>query len=85
MTRTHAQWLVIGALSLAGAAALFAPSARSQMSAMPSWIAIGVAASGNGSTAWFHEPSSRQALACHTVPAGPAGAASIQCAVAKLP
>lgn len=83
MTRTST--LVIVALSLAGAAALWAPSARSQMSAMPSWIAIGVATSGNGSTAWFHEPSSRQALACHTVPSGPAGAASIQCVMAKLP
>ena len=85
MTRTRTRWLVIVALSLAGTAALWAPSARSQMSAMPSWIAIGVAASGSGSTAWFHEPSSRQALACHAVTGGPPGAASIQCVMAKLP
>jgi len=77
--------LVITVLSLAGAAAFWAPSARSQMTAMPSWIAIGVSSSGNGSTAWFHEPSSRQALACHSVPSGAAGAVSIVCATAKLP
>jgi hypothetical protein len=52
---------------------------------MPSWVPIGVSASGNGSTAWFHEPSSRQALACHAVPAAGGGVASVQCAVAKLP
>jgi hypothetical protein len=33
---------------------------------------------------WFHEPSSRQALACQTVNQG-AGLASIQCARTTLP
>jgi hypothetical protein len=85
MMTIHVRSLVIGAPALAGAAALWAPTARSQVSAMPSWVPIGVSASGNGSTAWFHEPSSRQALACHAVPAAGGGVASVQCAVAKLP
>ena len=77
--------LVLAGLVLAGAAALWAPTARSQVSAMPSWVPIGVSASGNGSTAWFHEPSSRQALACHAVPGSGGGIASVQCVTAKLP
>jgi len=77
--------LVIAALSLAGAAGFWAPSARSQMTAMPSWIPIGVSASANGSTVWFHEPHSRQALACHSVASGTTNAPSIACAAAKLP
>ena len=77
--------LVLAGLVLAGAAALWAPTARSQVSAMPSWVPIGVSASGNGSTAWFHEPSSRQALACHAVPASGGAIANVQCVTAKLP
>ena len=85
MIRTHSSALLIAALSLAGAAALWAPGARSQVTAMPSWVPIGVSSTGNGSTVWFHEPSSRQALACHALPSGPAGATSVQCVQVKLP
>jgi hypothetical protein len=67
-----------------GVAALFAPAARSQILAAPSFIPIGVAASGSTSTAWFHEPSSRQALACQTVSQG-TNLSGIQCVATKLP
>ena len=60
------------------------PSAKSQVVAIPSYVPIGVSASGSSSTVWFHEPSSRQALACQTVQQG-SGVSSIQCVSAKLP
>ena len=65
-------------------AAVLPTSARSQVQALPSFVPIGVSSSGNTSTVWFHEPSSRQALACQTVQQG-SGLASIQCVAIKLP
>lgn len=80
--------LAFGASVVAGVAltvaAMFASTARSQVHAGPSFVPIGVSSSGNTSTVWFHEPSSRQALACQTVNQG-AGLASIQCARTTLP
>jgi len=61
-----------------------APLAKSQMQASPSYIPIGVSSTGNTSTAWFHEPYSRQALACQTVSSG-GSLSSIQCVAGKLP
>jgi hypothetical protein len=58
-------------------------TARSQINAAPSWVPIGVAASGGGSTAWFHEASSRRVLACTT--AGSVTAPTVHCASATLP
>lgn len=58
--------------------------AGSQVVAVPSYVPIGVSASGNASTVWFHEPSSRQALACQTVQQG-SGLSGIQCVSTKLP
>jgi hypothetical protein len=58
-------------------------TARSQINAAPSWVPIGVAASGGGSAVWFHEASSRRVLACQT--AGTPGAPSVHCATATLP
>lgn len=77
------------ALAAAAAiAALFvfalAPSARSQVQATPSFVPIGTSSSGSTSTVWFHEPSSRQAVACQTVQQGGALSA-IQCVAARLP
>lgn len=73
------------ALVLAGAVVLALP-ARSQINAAPSWVPIGVAASGNASTAWFHEPGSRQAVACLTVAKpGGGGLAAIECVAGRLP
>ena len=75
--------LSIAALLLVLAAVVFmSPSARSQIQTAPSFIPIGVSASGNGSTVWFHEPSSRQVLACHSNNTSPA---SVQCVASKLP
>ncbi|PKO55830.1 MAG: hypothetical protein CVU28_05075 [Betaproteobacteria bacterium HGW-Betaproteobacteria-21] len=65
-------------------ALVFAPSARSQLDLSPSYVPIGVSSSGNSSTAWFHQPSSRTALACQTVSTA-SGLSSIQCVTAKLP
>lgn len=73
-----------GSLVTLALAAVFAPAARSQIQATPSYVPIGVSASGNTSTVWFHEPSSRQALACQTVQQS-SGLTSIQCVAAKLP
>ena len=60
------------------------PSAHSQIQASPSYVPAGVAASGSTSTIWFHEPSSRQAVACQTVGQG-SSLSGIQCVSAKLP
>lgn len=75
--------LILAAAIIIGAA-LLSPLARSQMQASPSYIPIGVSASGNTSTVWFHEPFSRQALACQTI-SGAGGLSAIQCVAAKLP
>lgn len=61
------------------------PLAKSQMQASPSYVPIGVASTGNASTAWFHEPFSRQVLACQTVVTAGSGLSGIQCVTSKLP
>ena len=72
------------ALSAMVLAAALTPSARSQVQAAPSFVPSGVSQSGSTSTVWFHEPSSRQTLACQTVQQG-SGLSSIQCVAGKLP
>jgi hypothetical protein len=67
-------------LALAGGWSL---TARSQINAAPSWVPIGVAASGGGSAVWFHEASSRRVLACQS--AGTPSAPTVHCATATLP
>ena len=74
-----------GSLAALALVTILVPVARSQALATPSYVPIGVSSSGNTSTVWFHEPSSRQALACHTVVAPGTGLTSIQCVAAKLP
>ena len=77
--------LATGLLAALVAATLLSGLARSQVNASPSWVPIGVSASGTASTAWFHEPSSRQTVACRTAES-PAGAPlTIQCVAGKLP
>ena len=66
-------------------AALMSPLARSQIQASPNLIPIGVSSSGNVSTVWFHEPNTRQALACSTAVGPNAASPSIQCVGTKLP
>lgn len=74
----------IAAISATVAVAMFAVPARSQIVASPSFVPIGTSSSGSGSTVWFHEPSSRQVVACQAASQG-AGGLSIQCARAALP
>ena len=65
------------------AAAVFMPSARSQIQVTPSLLPIGVASAGNTSMVWFHEPSTGWVVACQST--GGAGVTGVQCAVGKLP
>ncbi|WP_341887246.1 hypothetical protein [Variovorax sp. YR752] len=76
--------LIAATFAALALAVALAPTARSQVQATPSFTPIGVSSSGNTSTVWFHEPSSRQAVACQTVQQG-ASLSSIQCVVTKLP
>jgi hypothetical protein len=61
------------------------PVASSQIRANPSYLPIGASASGNASTAWFHEPSTGRALACQTVVTAGSGLTGIQCVATRLP
>ncbi len=73
------------AAALVPLALLLAPQARSQINTTPTLQPIGVSASGNTSTAWFHEPSSRLAVACQTVGSAQGGPSGIQCVTTRLP
>ena len=77
----------VTALAVAVPAVLFfaTPAANSQIRANPSFQVIGASASGNTSTAWFHDPSSGRAIACQTVVTAASGLTGIQCAATKLP
>jgi len=59
--------------------------AQPMINASPSWVPLGVSASGTSSTAWFHEPSSRQVVACRTHEGSGSNAGTVQCTVGKLP
>jgi hypothetical protein len=75
---------VPAAIVAVAAALLLAPPARSQINTTPTLSPIGVSAAGGESTVWFHEPSSRLAVACQTVStSGRLGA--IQCVSTRLP
>ena len=74
---------VIAVVATIGSAAALVPIARSQIQAGPSYVPIGVAASGSSSMAWFHHPASGRVLACE--PTSNAGSSTIQCIAAKLP
>jgi hypothetical protein len=85
MSRSTLGLIAVGTVAAVAAVAALAPVARSQIQAMPSYVPIGVSSSNGVSTAWFHEPSSRQALACQTVATADAGPAAIKCVGTKLP
>ena len=76
--------IAIALLALAAAAVMSGP-AKSQINASPSWVPIGVSTSGTSSTVWFHEPSSRQAVACRAVESQGNTLSGVQCVVGKLP
>jgi hypothetical protein len=76
----------IGAAFAAAALVFLTQQARSQMiNASPSLIPIGVSSSGSTSTAWFHEPHSRLAVACQTVAGQGQSLSSVLCVTTKLP
>jgi hypothetical protein len=76
--------LGISLVAVAAVAAIAQPTARPQVQATPSYIPIGVAASGSASTAWFHNPASGTVLACQSSASG-AALSNIQCVTTKLP
>ncbi|MBI5720320.1 MAG: hypothetical protein HZC37_21810 [Burkholderiales bacterium] len=78
---------LLALLALLGlaATALMSGPARSQINASPSWVPIGVSTSGTSSTVWFHEPSSRQAVACRAIESQGNALSGVQCVVGKLP
>lgn len=80
--------VVLGASAFAAGlvlvgATMLSSTARSQIQASPSYVPIGVSASGNASAVWFHEPLSRQTVVCLTV--GQGASLGIQCARTTLP
>lgn len=83
MNRASLRNSVIAVLATIGLAAAVLPIARSQIQAAPSYVPIGVAASGSSSMAWFHHPASGRVLACQATSNG--GGPGIQCVIAKLP
>ena len=83
MPRSLPRFSVPAALLALAAAAVFIPSARSQIQVTPSLLPIGVASAGNTSMVWFHEPSTGRVVACQS--SGGAALTGVQCAVGKLP
>jgi hypothetical protein len=83
MPRSLPRLSVVAALLALAAAAVFIPSARSQVQVTPSLLPIGVASAGNTSMVWFHEPSTGRVVTCQST--GGAGVTGVQCAVGKLP
>ena len=79
-------WLVpvLAAVMLA-AVAVALPFARAQVQVSPSYVPLGVAASGNTSTAWFHQPSAGTVVACQAVAGAGGSVSTIQCVTSKLP
>ena len=83
MPRSLPRLSVVAVLLALAAAAVFIPSARSQIQVTPSLLPIGVASAGSTSMVWFHEPSTGKVVACQAT--GGASLTGVQCAVGKLP
>lgn len=83
MPRSLPRFSVAAVVLALVAAAVFIPSARSQIQVTPSLLPIGVASAGNTSMVWFHEPASGKVVACQST--GGASLTGVQCAVGKLP
>lgn len=75
----------VAAVALVPLALLLAPQARSQINTTPTLQPIGVSASGGTSTAWFHEPSARLAVACQTIVSAQGAPTGVQCVTTRLP
>lgn len=85
MNRRRLRFLGVAALLALALAWPLAHQARSQINTAPTLQAVGVSASGNTSTAWFHEPQSRQVVACQAVLGQGSSLAGVQCTTARLP
>lgn len=68
-----------------GYAIAIASQAQSQFNASPNWVPIGVASGAGSNVAWFHEPSSRQALACRLVEGQGGNPSAVICTSGRLP
>jgi len=84
MKRNVLRMVGLSSLAIIAWVAIAQPT-RPQIQAAPSYIPIGVAASGNASMAWFHNPSTGTVLACQSGPGQGANLSNIQCVTAKLP
>ena len=84
MNARHLSFAAVGMAATLAVIAALAPAAHSQVQTGPSLVPIGTSTSGSTSTVWFHEPSSRQAVACQTVQQA-SGLSSIHCVSARLP
>ena len=77
--------LLIAASTALVTAALVLPYAQAQVQGIATYVPMGVAASGSGSMAWFHQPSSGAVVACQSAAASTGTVSGIQCVKAKLP
>jgi len=85
MSSNFIRILGVTVLATVGWVAVAQPTLKPQIQAAPSYIPVGVAASGNASTAWFHNPSTGMVLACQSGAGSGASLTGIQCVTAKLP
>lgn len=79
MSRFHIPAIALAVVSAVAGGIAMVPNAQSQIRANPSYQPVGVSSSGSGSTAWFHDPATGRAIACHLA------TGAIQCQSAKLP
>jgi hypothetical protein len=85
MKRLSTRALAIALIAGLAVTVFLSTSAKSQIQISPNYLPMGVASTGAASTAWFHEPSTRQVLACQTTAAASGSLSGIQCVAAKLP
>jgi hypothetical protein len=82
VNRTPAALLLVAVLAVFGFMLAWTRPAESQIQVSPSFVPVGVAASGNTSTAWFQHPASGRVVACQVLQT-PAG--GIHCTEGRLP
>ncbi len=85
MVKRNVRWTIAAAAAATVTGVVLIGSARSQINAAPSWVPMGVSASGTTSTAWFHEPASRQVVACRAVEGAGGRQSAVQCVAGALP
>ncbi len=85
MQASHLRYAAVALVAGAALTLALMPAAQSQIRANPSFQPVGVSASGNTSTAWFHDPSTGRAIACQTTASAAAAPSGIHCVATKLP